>query len=125
MRIPMIVPSLILGFSLVGGAASAEFQRIRNEEIFREIVVGKMLMVDDSIYREWLRITADGKMNGVFRKKRFVGAWVWKRKFLCRDGQLGKEPELNTDCQVFEIDGNKLRVTRNKGKGKQLIYTMN
>ena len=99
--------------------AAAEFKRIKNEKQMRQLVVGKK-MVSDTGYTF---INADGTLKGKFGAKNFSGSWLWSGRFWCRNGVLdGKE--IGSDCQVWEIDGNKVRFTRKKGKGDAVVGTL-
>lgn len=99
--------------------AAAEFKRIATEKQMRDLVVGKKLATSNG----YSVANADGTMTGEFGGKKFSGAWKWSGKFFCRNGVLGGK-EIGSDCQVWEIDGNQLRYTRQKGKGDSVIATI-
>jgi hypothetical protein len=113
--------ALVAGAVIVGGPLAAEFSRVKSEEQFRTNLVGKKY---HDKYGNWFRWNADGTMSGKLKsKKKFSGAWVWSKKFVCRNVRIAGE-ELGTDCQIIEVDGNSVRFTRKKGKGDSGVLTM-
>lgn len=99
--------------------ATADFKRIKTEKQMRQLVVGKKLVTGNG----YSFVNADGTLTGKFSGKKFSGNWIWNGRFWCRNGVLGGK-EIGSDCQVWEIDGNKLRYTRKKGKGDAVVATL-
>lgn len=106
-----VAAAMILTFS--GGAVFADFKKIRKEADFRNLVVGKSVVADNST----VTIAADGTLKGKTADgKKIVGAWNWQGRFWCRNVVVDGNA-LGTNCQQFEIDGTAVRVTRDKGRG--------
>lgn len=103
----------------VTSPAAAEFKRIKNEKQMLQLVAGKKLVSDAG----YSFIYADGTLKGKFNGQNFSGSWLWSGRFWCRNGVLGGQ-EIGSDCQVWEIDGDKLRYTRKKGKGDAVVATL-
>ena len=62
---------------------------IKKQKDFVSAVAGKKLVSG----AHWLVINADGKMNGISAKgEKVVGAWVWHRRFFCRNVYVGQTP---------------------------------
>ncbi|MEX0305801.1 MAG: hypothetical protein AB3N12_00310 [Ruegeria sp.] len=103
------------------GIAQADYKRIKTGSQFSADVVGKKLVDDQG---NVFVANADGTISAkLVSGKKFSGSWVWNKKFWCRNGVLDGKA-LGTDCQVFEIDGNSIRMTRKKGKGSTTIYSL-
>jgi len=62
-------------------------------------------------------------MKGSAGDRTLSSTWTRKKEYFCREGTFGLEA-LDYDCQVMEISGNTLRVTRNKGKGETIILQL-
>lgn len=102
--------------------ASADYKRIRKAADFNAHVVGKKITFDGG----WGIVHADGKTHGQVtrpKKNKYYGAWTWSRGYYCRNLVIGGT-ETGTNCQLVEVDGNKLRLTRDKGKGRVTEATM-
>lgn len=103
------------------GAAQADYKRIKNGTQFNADIVGKKLVDDQG---NVFIANSDGTISAkLVDGRKFSGSWVWNKKFWCRNGVLDGKA-LGTDCQVFEIDGNSVRMTRKKGKGSTTIYNL-
>lgn len=102
-------------------AVAADFKHIKTESEYLEAIAGKKMLAGSN---GWFKATADGNMTGRYNGAKFVGAWVWKGKYFCRNGVFAGQDPLGTDCQKLEFDGTQLRVTRNKGKGNSVVYTL-
>jgi len=106
---------------LFGGVVHADYKRIKTADQFNaEIVDKKLIDENGNIFIANADGTISSKLKG---GKKFSGSWVWNKKFWCRNGILDGKA-LGTDCQKFEIDGNSVRMTREKGKGSSVIYTL-
>jgi len=106
--------ALIAGAAvLAASGAEADFKKIRKEADFVAQIVGKSVVAETNT----TKINADGTFSGKTTDgRRFNGVWNWQGRFWCRNGRL-EGTEIGSDCQLWEIDGTRVRVTRNKGKG--------
>ena len=110
--------SAALGLSMLASPTLADFKRIKTEAQFREIVVDKKIYGDDG----WAQAHSNGKLTGNYGGKNMSGAWLWSGQLWCRNARLEDGPETGSDCQTWEVNGNQLRLTREKGKGRVSIY---
>lgn len=96
----------------------AEARQIRKQADFVALLAGKTLTAGDS----WIVLSADGKIKGVTSKgDKVVGAWIWNKRFLCRNIYLGQQ-QLPQDCQTVEVEGNNVTFTRDRGKGTSSTF---
>ncbi|WP_170415092.1 hypothetical protein [Ruegeria atlantica] len=115
----LILFSIIAVSITAAGVAQADYKRIKNADQFNTQLVGKKLTDEQG---NVFIANADGTVSAKLTSgKKFSGSWVWNKKFWCRNGVLDGKA-LGTDCQVWEIDGNSARMTREKGKGKTTVY---
>lgn len=102
---------------VVGGPATADtFTRIQTEADFKKQVTNRKLLQGDNT----VTIRKNGKFAGVFGGTKYKGVWQWRDGFWCR---TLTSPQENTDCQVIEVGGGQMRLTRQRGKGKVQIYS--
>ncbi|MCA0905858.1 hypothetical protein LCM27_05555 [Ruegeria marisrubri] len=112
----------VAGTLAIAGAAHADYKRIKTAKQFNSDIVGKKLTDEQG---NVFVANADGTISAKLKSgKKFSGTWVWNKKFWCRNGVLDGKA-LGTDCQLWEIDGATARMTREKGKGKTTIYSIN
>ncbi len=103
------VATAVFAASTLGASA----KDIKKEQQFLDAVAGKTLTGNGAT----LVIGADGKLSGKLKDGRKVaGAWVWNKRFWCRNLVVGGE-KLPQDCQTVSLDGNQVTFTREKGKG--------
>lgn len=96
------------------------FERIKSEADYVKHIVGNKYCNKTGCWTA----RKNGKMTGKFGSDRFRANWAWRKGFSCRTGTLGGK-DIGTDCQVVEVSGNQIRVTRQQGKGRKTIYTAN
>ncbi|RLJ59286.1 hypothetical protein BCF46_1434 [Litoreibacter meonggei] len=116
----VFVASLIAMSVLATGASADGFKRIMTEAEYLSIVAGKNYCNETGCWKA----RKNGRMTGKFGKAKFKAKWKWHKGFGCRSGTLGGK-KVPDDCQLFEVSGKKLRVTRNQGRGKQVVYSHN
>lgn len=103
----------------VAAAAPASAGPIKKQKDFMATVVGKKLVASD----HWVLITADGKLQGISPKgEKIIGAWVWNRRFFCRNVYIGQK-QLPENCGTVVTNGNTVTFTRDKGKGQAVTYS--
>jgi hypothetical protein len=101
-------------------ALADNFKRIKSAEEFNAMVVGKTIDWDGGT----AVLYANGKTDGKLKKQgKYTGNWVFSKGFYCRNLVINKK-ETGTDCQTVEIDGNKMRLTRNQGKGQATVFSL-
>jgi len=108
-------------FALPGAAEAQNWQRITSEQDFQNRIVGRQFMREDGSHFTYHR---DGRLSGTWSGQPMAGAWQWHQGFLCRNVRVGTNPETGTDCQVWELGGNLLRVTREQGRGTSETFAL-
>lgn len=101
-------------------AVADDYKRIKTEQEFNSIVVGKTLTWGggNAVVR------AGGKTTGRLKKQgKYSGNWVFSKGFYCRNLVISGK-ETGTNCQVVEVSGKSLRMTRDQGKGSVTIMSM-
>jgi hypothetical protein len=105
---------------LASGPALA-WERVITEQQFREYVVDRHI---DTPEGNSFTSHADGRVTGRWGGQRMVGGWQWNQGFWCRNVRVGQAPETGTDCQLVELRGNQVRITRNQGRGEAGLGTL-
>ena len=121
MRTYIVAFSIIALVTASGLPALADdFKRVKSAEEFNTLVVGKKVTWDGGT----AIIHANGKTDGKLDKQgNYYGNWAFSKGFYCRNLVI-KKKETGTNCQKVEIDGNKMRLTRDKGKGRATIFSL-
>lgn len=122
MRTSVFVFSLIALVTTSAMPALADnFKPIKTAEEFNALVVGKKINWDGGT----AMIYASGKTDGKLKKQgKYSGNWAFSKGFYCRNLVI-KKKETGTNCQTVEIDGNRMRLTRDQGKGQATVFSLN
>ena len=121
MRSSLFVASIAALIASMSMPVHAEnYKRIKKSDDFNSMVVGKKLVWDDGNGVVYPDGTTKGKSNTAGK---YYGNWVWQNGYYCRN-LIIKGKETGTNCQKIEIDGSNLRMTRDKGKGRITMVTM-
>jgi len=121
MRISTISLSVIM-LTIISSlpALADDFKRIKTPAEFNEMVVDKKLVWGGGT----ATVRANGKTDGTLKKQgKYYGNWVFQKGFYCRNLIIQKK-ETGTNCQLVEINGNKVRFTRNQGKGHVTLLSI-
>lgn len=85
-------------------------------------LIGKKIKLDDN----YIVLDDNGTFTGAWSGQPMKGVWVFRDNYWCRTlteffqtDRVGQD-----DCQLWEIDGDRLRSTRNKGSGSTFVYTI-
>ena len=95
--------------------AADNFVRISDGNKFNQLVVGRKLYLDEN----YVVVNKNGSLKGKFGGKTLKGAWEWRDGYWCRTLTTHSK---DTDCQLWEVNGNQFIVTRDRGKGKGFTY---
>ncbi len=115
-----LFPTLATICLTISGCAStlpenAEFERISSKEQYLELVAGRVGRTKGTNITS--TAFADGTLKGGSGAKKFSGTWTWEDEYFCREVTVGSKV-LEPDCQIIEISGSTLKVTRKKGEGE-------
>ncbi|PRY22206.1 hypothetical protein CLV78_107130 [Aliiruegeria haliotis] len=93
--------------------------RIKTRNAFVEAIGDKCLKGDGM---EFI-LHSDGRISGMVEGRCLTGKWVWRDTCFCREARLNND-DLSTDCEIIEICGNRMRYTRNRGRGESSIVSI-
>jgi len=118
-RLAITIVALTLSAMLATSTlAGSGFKPITTESEFNQLVVGKKMNFNQNFFT----IKKNGSLRGNFGGKALKGNWAWREGYWCRTLVTHSK---NTDCQLWEVEGNQFRVTRERGNGKSFIYVAN
>ncbi|MEO1723700.1 MAG: hypothetical protein AAFR84_15010 [Pseudomonadota bacterium] len=86
---------------------------------FYDLVAGRRLRAGE----DHLVFFNDGRLGGFYDGQVLEGRWRWDGDRLCRTARLGTRT-LYPDCQLIAWDGERLRVTREEGRGSEVVYAI-
>jgi len=95
---------------LVACAATPDYQPIITKDEYMTQVAGRTMNLGSgtTVTHE------DGTMTGAVKDGEVKGTWSWEDGKFCREGTVGTE-KLERACQMMEVAGDKVRVTRADG----------
>lgn len=99
--------------------ALADYQKVTEKSEFVALTNGKSLtrpLVN-------IQVLPNGQISGRGAAWAITGNWQWKDGYLCRSLAWGGD-DLGYNCQSVEADGNKMRITSDKGSGDSANFTL-
>ena len=117
----MKVLATTIAFALAIGAtpALAELQKIDSRADFLALVDGKTLV--RPLVR--LKVKPDGSISGKGAAWDVTGQWQWKSGYLCRSLNWGGD-DLEYNCQEVKSNGDKMRITSDRGTGMTALFRL-
>jgi len=110
------VCSIALAIALPSAAVA--FDRISDRDAFMSAVAGKDLKI--GLYGLTLNVQPDGTIVGKAMGWDISGSWSWENGYFCRDMDWsGTSIEYN--CQLVELDGDRIRFTVDQGAGDDAV----
>ena len=70
-----------------------------------------------------ITVKSDGTIVGDALGWQVTGKWSWKDNLFCRNMNWGGM-EIDYNCQLVEIDNNKVRFTADGGQGRAASFTL-
>ncbi|WBU56413.1 dihydrodipicolinate reductase [Paracoccus sediminicola] len=110
--------SLALLVALTPALAQAA-ERITSREGFLSAVEGRTL----SRTGISLSVLPDGRITGSALGASVSGSWDWQSGWFCRKLAWGSR-EWARDCQLVQIEGDRIIFTAGKGAGDQAVLTI-
>jgi len=95
-----------------------EYTRVTSDTV--STLFDKKLTLDANFFV----VSSDGSFSGNWNSAPMAGTWEFENDYFCRTLTVFFKSE-NTgtmDCQLWEIKNDKVRGTRNKGKGTSFTY---
>lgn len=92
------------------------WKRVTTRDEFVSRFTGVTLVSDELRFV----IHDDGRIVGNVGDLQLSGRWYWENGFFCRTANLDGAP-LELDCEIIECCGDRMRYTRDRGKGEASI----
>lgn len=99
-------------------AMASAFERISDRAEFMNTVGGKDLRI--ALYGLTLNVNDDGSIAGRAAGWDIVGSWSWDNGYFCRDMDWSGYP-IEYNCQLVEVDGDRIRFTVDQGAGDDAV----
>lgn len=112
----------ILAAAILFGLATpafAEFQQVTSRNDFMELVTGKTLT--RTLVK--LNVLPNGSISGKGASWPVTGQWTWQDGYLCRSLYWGGD-DLGYNCQEVKTNGQKVRITSDKGTGQSADFRL-
>lgn len=104
--------------SLVFPMAAAAFERISDRDAFISTVGNKDLKI--ALYGLTLNVRDNGTITGRAAGWDITGSWAWEDGYFCRDMDWSGYP-IDYNCQLVELDGDRIRFTVDRGAGDDAV----
>lgn len=114
-----LLSSLTICLTLIATGAQAEFTKVNNQDEFLRYVNGKTLT--RPLVR--LRVTQDGKIEGMGASWEVTGNWAWVDGYFCRELFWGGD-DLGYNCQEVGVSDGRLQFTSDKGTGMSAVFRL-
>ncbi len=101
--------------------AAADFVPITDGKVFNETVDQKRLRI--GALGLTLRVFPEGRIEGAALGRDVFGDWTWQDGYFCRDMIWGERP-IDYNCQLVELDGNRIRFTSDRGQGMSAVFML-
>lgn len=109
----------VFTIALLTAQPAAAWERLTTEQQFRDRIVDRTIEAPNGSFV----VGSDGQVAGALGGRSFQGPWQWHQGFWCRNVRVGNQ-ESGTDCQVWEVNGNQIRMTRDQGRGETMTGTI-
>lgn len=99
-------------------ASASAFERVSDRSAFLAAVEGKDLRI--ALYGLTLNVKGDGTITGRAVGYDITGSWSWENGYFCRDMDWSGYP-IEYNCQLVELDGDRIRFTVDQGAGDDAV----
>lgn len=113
--------SICIGLLLAAPVWAEGFQTVRDKSTFLSIIEDRDLRIP--LWGITLDVKPDGQIRGEALGRPVTGAWRWQGGYFCRDLMWG-ERDLGPNCQEVKVQGQTVRFTSDKGKGRFADLTL-
>jgi hypothetical protein len=110
--------AFVVSMSLAAPAL-AEFQTVTSRDAFLDLVGGKTLT--RTLVK--LNVLPDGSISGSGASWPVTGKWSWENGYLCRSLNWGGD-DMGYNCQEVKVNGDKVRITSDKGTGESAEFRL-
>lgn len=108
--------AVLIGFA---APAFAEFQQVTSRDAFVTLMKGKTLT--RPLVK--LQVLPNGRIAGTGAAWEVTGKWTWESGYLCRSLNWGGD-DLGYNCQEVKTNGNRVRITSDKGAGQSAEFRL-
>lgn len=115
-RLSIAVAAALLS---IASPALAEFQTITSRDAFVQLIDGKTLT--RTLVK--LNVLPDGTISGKGMSWDVTGEWAWKNGYLCRSLYWGGD-DLGYNCQEVKANGDRVRITSDRGTGQSADFRL-
>lgn len=113
-RVLTVAATLLVATPVLANA----YERISDRDTFVDLVGDSELRI--GMYGLTLNVRDNGTITGKAVGWDIVGSWSWENGYFCRDMDWsGYEIEYN--CQLVEVDGDRIRFTVDQGAGDDAV----
>ncbi|MEM1236252.1 MAG: dihydrodipicolinate reductase [Pseudomonadota bacterium] len=113
---------MFLGLAIMALAAPvAAMEKIDQREVFIDALDGRDLTI--RLYALTLTVTDDGNITGRAAGRDVTGDWKWEDGYFCRQMMWGSR-EIPYNCQLVELEGDRMRFTTDRGTGDNAVFRM-
>lgn len=110
--------SLALAALLAMPSAALAYDRISDRATFLQTVGGKNLRI--ALYGLTINVRDDGNIVGRAMGWDITGTWSWQDGFFCREMDWSGYA-IDYNCQLVEVDGDRIRFTVDQGAGDDAV----
>jgi len=110
--------ALIFAVSVAAPSVVGAFERISDRATFMSAVGNKDLKI--ALYGLTLNLRDNGSIAGRAVGYDITGSWVWEDGYFCRDMDWSGYP-IEYNCQLVELDGDRIRFTVDRGAGDDAV----
>ena len=115
----LFIPTICAAMIGIAAPAFAEFSQVTSRSEFVSLVNGKTLT--RPLVK--IRLASNGTISGTGASWEVTGKWQWKGNYLCRSLEWGGD-DLGYNCQEIKVNGNKMRITSDKGTGDSADFRL-
>ncbi len=119
MKTLLTIAAIALGLALPQTADAQQYRTVTDRGEFLELLAGKTLNI--RLYNLSLNVTPDGNITGGALGWDVTGSWNWQDGFFCRQMDWGGDA-IPYNCQLVEVDGDKMRFTTDQGAGDSAVF---
>lgn len=106
---------------VIGTQGAQAFERVSDVATFNTLVAGKELRI--GLYGLSLLVTPDGAIAGRAVGYDITGGWSWQNGYFCRQMDWSGT-EVPYNCQLVEVDGDRMRFTTDQGAGDDAVFRL-
>lgn len=112
---------VVFALALFAAAPAVAFERVSEEQSFVSLVNGKVLRL--GLFGITLNVQPDGMIQGRASGWDVTGTWSWQDGFFCREMDWSGYP-IEYNCQLVEVDGDRVRFTVDRGAGDDAVFRL-